>query len=260
MLKETTARDVAERFCVSTRAEDILARWQRQRPLVAQHVLGHVTRTPYATSRAALGEVAGSTEHALGAVRKADVQGVDAIRDWTTSFATTHVLHHALESLAEPFTYQQFREFCRQDAGARVMLWDPAQLMVDGIAARIGAQRARDAMRWRIGNSYYSFMRELVTVVALRQRGLDLAVHPLADALFRVDAWIDQTVVALYIGNAAFRDGTTGRKPDPASLLGPSFRYVSINLPAQHEFGRLHVPSEVALDQAAAQIRKALDG
>lgn len=260
MPEATTAEEVARRFCVSPRASQSLADWQADRPEVAAHVLAHVTRTPYSLTSAVLHDVARATEHALGEVQKSDADAVPSIRDWTSPFAFTHVFHYALETLAAPYTYQRFRQFCRDDARAQAMLWRPAQEAVESAAQRVDQEVARNAMRWRVGLAYYSFMRELVTVVALRERGLDLQVHPLADALFRVDAWSGSTVVALYIGNAAFRDGTAGRKPTPEGLLGDSFQYVSIRLRTQHAFGVLHLPSEGALDQAAREIRTAQDG
>ncbi len=68
-------------------------------------------------------------------------------------------------------------------------------------------------MRWRIGNYYYSFLREIHLLSILRETGLDLLFHPLADALFRVDAWLGDLVLSLYVGNARYRTVTgTGRK------------------------------------------------
>lgn len=168
----------------------------------------------------------------------------------------THVLHYALEKHGRPFTYQEFRYFCESDAAGQQMLWESAMRAITE-AAEHGMALARAWMR-RIGNFYYSFMRELVVRAELRERSVDLEMHPLADALFRVDAWSGRTVVGLYIGNRAFRDGPAGRKPQTVAVLGPSFRYVAINMPRQHAFGRLHVPVTEALDDAAARIRAEL--
>lgn len=257
MLQETTARSVTEHLCVSAGARNRLRAWRQERPEVAEYVLSHVTRVLYTTSVSDLRKVASATEHALGKVKREEGERVWSIRDWNPRFAMTHVLHYALERLGAPFTYQEFRSFCSGDAAARGMLWVPAQAAIGEAAATYGVVLARAAMRWRIGNSYYSFLRELVVRAELRDRGLDLEMHPLADALFRVDAWSGQTVVGLYIGNRAFLDGAGGRKPRTETVLGPSFRYVAINMPTQHAFGRLHVPTADALDEAAANIRAA---
>lgn len=260
MPEATTAQEVTDHFCVSEGAQQELDRWQRERPEVAEHVLRHVTRVPYRTDMADLRGVMQHTEHALGEVKKVDVENIAQVGDWNPRFAMMHVLHYALESIGEPFTYQAFRSFCRDDAHARWMLWEPAQAIIKEVSAITTEQTARDAMRWRIGLSYYSFLRELVVVEGLRERGLNLEVHPLADALFKVDAWIESTVLVLYIGNAAYRDGKAGRKPLTEQLLGPSFHCVPIKMPTQSKFGQLHVPTDVAFDVAASKIRESLGG
>lgn len=254
MPHETTAQSVIERFAVSSAARAALELWIRQRPNVSKHVLAHVTRTPYAIEIADLRRVAESTEHALGNTARRVAESVVPIRDWNPAFAMTHVLHYALETLGAPFTYQDFRAFCRDDSSARQMLWYPAIEAIEEAARTSGASSARAAMRWRIGNAFYSFLRELVALCELRLRHVDLEIHPLADALFRVDAWSGQTAVGLYIGNRTFRDGSAGRKPQPDAMLGPTFDFVTINMPTQHTFGRLHVPAREALDAAASMI------
>lgn len=252
-----SGNDVVEGLAVDARARRALDLWRDERPEVAAVVLPHLTRVPYATTSDELRAVAANTVHALGEVKKHEISGVTEIRDWNPRFAMTHVLHYALEQIGKPFTYQEFRAFTVDNPTARQMLTEPAIEAVRLAAVRHGRERARDAMQWRIGNSYYSFLRELVTAVGIREAGLDLKVHPLADALFRTDAWIGSTVVSLYIGNAAFRDGAAGRKPRPCDLLGDSFSYISLNLPTQHTFGRLHVPDDRALASAVKQIQAA---
>ncbi|WP_143740071.1 hypothetical protein [Micrococcus luteus] len=104
--------------------------------------------------------------------------------------------------------------------------------------------------------AYYSFLRELYVLVQLRDRGVDLKVHPLADALFRVDAWKAGAVVQLFVKNEKYRQGDHGRKPKPAELLGSQFRYSEIVMDRQHVFGQLHVPSQASLDAAAEALHE----
>ncbi|MGR6978378.1 hypothetical protein [Mycobacteroides abscessus] len=255
----TTGEEVIGHLAVSGPARSALDRWKSTRSEVAKHVVRHVSRVPYQTSSRQLQDVVSRTEHPLGGISKREIEGVVSIRDWNPRYAMTHVLHYALEEIGEPFAYEEFREFSARDCRARSMLWEPSQEAVADAARQYGKQRAHDAMQWRIGLSYYSFMRELVTVVGLREIGIDLRIHPLADALFRADAWAGRCVVSLYIGNAVFRDGQSGRKPQAEGLLGNSFRYVSLNLPTQHAFGSLHVPSAEALRDAAQRIRHVVE-
>lgn len=113
-------------------------------------------------------------------------------------------------------------------------------------------------MRWRVGNAYYSFLREVYTIVELRSRGVDLQVHPLADALFRVDCWTDRTAVSLRVGNPKFRAGATqGRKPPAVRILAdlqPPVEFADIELRPASEFGSVHLPAREQLDAMAARL------
>ena len=258
MALQTSAQDVIDRFCLTPAASAELNSWQRDKPEVAEHVLAHVSRVPYGLSSATLAGVMESTRHPLGDIRKTDIKDVTAISDWHPRFAVVHVLHYALESLGGVFTYDQFREFCSGDDKAETMLVGPACEAVADAARSVGAHVARDAMTWRIGLFYYSFLRELFILCKLRERGLPLEMRPLADALFRVDHWAGNTVVGLYVRNQKYRDGECGRKPRTLDLLGTGFNLVSLDMPTQHTYGRVHVPDTDTLDAAASRIKAAL--
>ncbi|WP_410608787.1 hypothetical protein [Amycolatopsis sp. lyj-109] len=73
--------------------------------------------------------------------------------------------------------------------------------MADGVSEKL----ASDALRWRFGNAYYSFLREVHTLVYLRGNGLDVRFHPLADALFRIDSWMDDAVFSIWVASENFR-------------------------------------------------------
>jgi hypothetical protein len=187
------------------------------------------------------------------------VSGVDSIRDWHPDFAFTHVLHLAVEHTGKLPTFDEFRAFCREDSVGRQTLWDPATEMLGRVAAGSGRSLVRDAIRWRIGNAYYSFLREVYVLASLRGSGVPVEVHPLADALFRVDLWVEDVNVSLYIGNAMFRFGTAGRKDRPDDLLGdsePPFRFHGIQLETQDRFGQVHLPSRERIEQSATELVK----
>jgi hypothetical protein len=135
-------------------------------------------------------------------------------------------------------TFQAFADFCAREQGyAR-----------DDVAG---------AVRWRIGLACYSFVREVYTIAVLRCAGLDVRAHPLADALFRVDAWAGRTVLSLYVRNAAFRDGQRGRKPRASQILGgaePPFHYQELSLDNRHEYGCVHLPEAGQIRALAARI------
>ncbi len=137
------------------------------------------------------------------------------------------------------------------------MLGEPAKAKMREVVNSGTPERlVRDAVRWRVGNAYYSFLREIYTVVRLRAMGIDLRVQPLADALFRVDAWVGRKVVSLRVGNKKFRQGeSAGRKTRPEQLLAdvlPRFEFSAIELSPATKVGRVHLPSAEHIHQAAA--------
>jgi hypothetical protein len=261
-VRSTTASDVIDRY--AKRSELASARLQSWRAdptkaAVVPRVESHVVSAMYDVTPDDVISVCERTEHALGEVRKADAMRVEEIRDWHPAFAFTHVFHFAVEETKRLPTYSEFRDYCRDDAFANTALWAPAQEAIDRAATSCGRQIARDAMRWRIGNAYYSFIREAFVLAVLRDSGLDAELHPLADALFRVDLWIANVNVSLFIGNNTFRSETLGRKDRPEHLLSdasPPFGFHSIQLTTQHRFGVVHLPARVEIERRAVELAR----
>lgn len=222
-------------------------------------VLDHTSRVLTSLSSKDIESAATLTEHALGDVRKQVADSVPEVRDWHPNFALTHVFSFIVEHLGQFPTYEQFRD-CAAQPPFDSMLWFPAQEFIRELTAsgRHAPAAIRDAMRWRIGNAYYSFMREAYVVAKLREAGLDARSHPLADALFRVDFWCADVNVDLYVGNLRYRAGASGRKPRSEDLLAdasPPFRPVRIEMPTASRFGVVHLPDPQALNEAEEKIR-----
>ncbi|WP_143022437.1 hypothetical protein [Nonomuraea maritima] len=153
---------------------------------VVPHVMAHVTLAVYTLSPSAVEQVCLTTAHALGQVKRTVAESVKTIVDWHPSFAFTHTLHYAVETLGSLPTWQTFLNFVRTDPQAKAMLWDPVVEHVMAVHQAAGGpslKSAWDSMGWRVGNAYYSFLREIYIVVNLRDAGLDVRMHPLADAL-----------------------------------------------------------------------------
>lgn len=247
-MKQTTSEEVIGTFAVTPQAQNLLRRWQDDpmRPHVPRAVMRHATRVLYELGPADVEAVCKASEHPLGDIRKETAMAVAPVVDWRPDFAFTHVMHMALERLGHLFTFQEFTRFCADDPVGRSALGDPArQIREDACRANYTRAQAAQAVRWRVGLAYYSFARELYTIAVLRATGLDVRAHPLADALFRVDAWVDRTILCLYIRNPRFRDGRAGRKPRAADILSgaePPFRYEELRLATTHVFGCVHLP------------------
>lgn len=259
---QTTSAEVITTFAVTPQAREQLRRWQADpaRQQVPRVVMRHVAHALYRLEPGHIEAACKASEHPLGDIRKDVAMAVQPVVDWRPDFAFTHVMHLALEKLERLPTFQEFTQFCGRDPLGRAALGDPARQIREH-ARQLGyaPAHAAQAVRWRIGLAYYSFARELYTIAVLRAEGLDVRAHPLADALFRVDAWVDRTVLCLYIRNARFRDGRLGRKPRAADILGgarPPFSYAELSLATSHVFGCVHLP-EAGQIRAIAQRMKA---
>jgi hypothetical protein len=256
----TSFKDAADHFTArSAGASDLLSRWEsdaRYRERVVPFVKNFVASALYRSTPEAIEAVCEKTEHALGEVKRRDAESVEEIVNWNPAFALQHTLHYAAETLAAVPTFQDFRAFVSKNDQARAMLLTPSQKVVDE-AARSGASRAiaMDAMKWRVGNAYLAFLKESYMVSVLRASGFDARYHLLADVLFRVDAWVDDKCVSIFVVNPEFRGPQGGRKPAPSLLLGGSrLKHVDLPIPARHVFGTVHLPDREALAQVAKSL------
>lgn len=254
-----TSDEVLTRFGRSPSGRRAFESWKSdpRRAQVAPQVLAHQNTVLANSTSAAIRQVALTTEHALGDTRRADGESLRRIVDWHPNFAMTHVLSFISESLNRVPTYQEFREAARTPE-FRSMLWEPAQRVIAAESEHgPNVRLARAGMRWRIGNSYYSFLREAYVMACLRERGVEVRSHPLADALFHVDFWVGDVNVDLYIGNQKFRQGRSGRKQAAAELLSdaePRFKSVAIEMPTANRFGVVHLPDDASVTSAAQEI------
>ncbi len=260
---ETTSTEVIATFAVTARARALLREWREDpaRPAVSRTVLGHTTRALYELEPLRIEAICRASEHPLGDISRDVAMAVQPVVDWRPDFAFTHVMHLALERIGSLPTFQDFARFCRDDPAGYAALGGPAREIRER-AARQGYPpgQASQAVRWRIGVAYYSFAREIYTIAVLRAAGLDVRAHPLADALFRVDAWAGRTVLSLYIRNPRFRDGARGRKLRTRDILAgarPAFRYQELRLATRHEFGCVHLPGPDQIRAVARQIEAA---
>jgi hypothetical protein len=249
MALATTYGEARDHFCDGhAAAARTLQAWREDasKREVVPHVEQARTAALYALTSEELAGVIARTMHPLGDIKREVRERVPSVRDWHPAFSFQHVLHHSLEATGKVLTYQDFREFCRDDARARQMLLEPAAAITGHAqeADRVTFSEARDALRWRVGLAYYSFLRELFVIISLREAGLDARCHVLADCLFRVDFWVRGDCFELFVTSPQFKGGQAGRKHGPAHYIGPSarLRFHRLELPVQHRHGVAHLP------------------
>jgi hypothetical protein len=125
------------------------------------------------------------------------------------------------------------------------MLQDPAnaerqRLVREGVDPEIAWQ----AVRWSTGIAYYSFLREMYALAALRDAGIAARYHVVPDVLWRVDLWVDDLCLELFVHNAEFKASEdVGRKTTSAAWLGDGpFEFVKLEMAKQAKFGVVHLP------------------
>jgi hypothetical protein len=261
----TTAEDVLSMFKVTRRARVEYETWantDRRKHTVVPHVLAHRTRFLYEVRPEdveRIRDLHDDKEHALGQIQRRAGEAVKDIVNWEPDYAFVHTFHYILESTGHVPTWQEFRWQCFSDLKAKAMLWDPVQELRDKLGPEGWSRdQTYESMRWRVGNYYYSFLRELHVIAVLREQGIDVRFHPLADALFRVDAWWQRTAISLYVGNPKFKmSGAAGRKPLAEEMLGgasPPFNFETIELPPAEQYGIAYLISRANIHQIGERL------
>lgn len=267
MPSRTTASDVVEHFRRTERAHEIYRDWLNYRhEKVVHRVMSHRAEALYRLTPADVDLVCDSTSqwrenHALGRIRRADGESVSEIVKWTSDFAISFVPCHLFEEMGHLPLWPEFRDYCWDyDGDGGEMIGKPLHeaRLACYRTGRYSKKQIDDAVQWRLGNAYYSFVREVDLIVQLRDLGLDAQAHPLADALFRSDLWVGDHVVAVYVANNRWRDGRSGSKPLPSQFLGgaqPEFKFHVARLdPRGAQRGQVYRYSREDIENLAAEI------
>ncbi|MEU7138214.1 hypothetical protein ABZ942_02055 [Nocardia sp. NPDC046473] len=271
MTVQVSGEDVAQLFGSAGKAQGKLQRW-KSRPgceYVADEVLAHVSSAIFDIEPEAIQQL--ETEHPLGVLREEFDSTVRLIRDWRPDFAFAHLFHFCLEDLGRIYSWQEFRDDWCKVPSRRPWLWNPARdiqhqaanylVHRKGLAEDRALVVAHDALQWRIGAFYYSFLREVYALSWLRRQSLPALSHPLADALFRADIWCGNSVVGIYIENPHYRSGPQGRKHPAQYYLEDQrrFSFVDLRMAKPGEFGTVALPTDdemqICADTLRAQLR-----
>lgn len=261
---QTGYADVLARFGRSPGAQRELDRWRNLpgKTPVVEFAQALTTQAAYQLTPEQIEDTCKATRHALEdpdgrRLRRKVAEAVRPAVDWHPNFPIVHTMYWSVEHLGRPPLWDELIALWRGQEPARSMLGIPAASAVgDAVKARHPLADAREAVWWRLGNSYYSMLRELYVLAVLRQAGFPVEYHVLADALFRVDFWLEDTVISLYVANASYRDASGGgRKRNAQSFLGTGqgFRFVDMPRPTLHEYGTVHLPARSDIERFAQE-------
>lgn len=200
------------------------------------------------------------TAHAIGDVRWHE-EGVRRTEKFATPWTLIYLLHGLMARMGTLPRWQDFDRFLR--GAARARYYGPFTEHY-GYATRPESEVAalERGFRYRAGNAYYSFLREVDVITRLRrEHGLPVRYHLLADAHFKIDFWVGHVLVAMFVRNPAYRQGAQGRKERVEHRLDlGAFRALEIEMQmatARHANQPMLVaPEEVA--RTADLIRAAL--
>jgi hypothetical protein len=210
------------------RAAGIYREWEMRADLRAAGVIdfvkGFTHERLYRIDRDELNRVVAQTKHPLRDIwprkRKRDQEAVDLVADADVPWSFMQVFHMYLEAHGLP-TWQAFRSFLAGDGIEYI--WGPykRQLNFDADPEDVEHRSlVSDGTAWRLGNMYYSALREIDILVSLREKGIMANYHVLPDALFAADFWCGNRIASVYIQNPDFKsvDGS-GRKGRPQEIF-----------------------------------------
>lgn len=234
----TTALDVRRLFNVTQETRFHFNGWYSKRKHVVEHVMAHEA---VAIHRVTVDDV----EAACRSAPPPGPADVPEIREWRPDFAFTHVAHHVVEALGRLPGWPEFREFCEADDTARAMLWTPAREVI----AEVGSA-GRAALRNRVITDFLAFLRDVHVLAVLRGHGLDVRVHPLADTVFKVDAWVERLIL----------NPRGGRQRSEELLVHamPPFFFADLGITEHTHVGPVALPVRSQLDRAARRLREVL--
>jgi hypothetical protein len=259
--------DVARFFGRSGNAQRRLNRWKNLPGCgyVAEKVLAHKSMAIFEVAPETIQNMV--TEHPLGDLRETYGNTIEVIRDWRPDFAFSHLFHFCAEDLGRIYSWEEFRDEWSSTPAHRPWLHEPAwevrRLAESYLVTNAGYGRkraetaARNALRWRLGTAYYSFLREVYSLGCLRRLGLPVLSHPLADALFRTDLWCGTTTIEIYIDNPRYRSGNKGRKHHAEDILSDQrrFNFVTLQMAEPSRYGSVELPTTAEINRCAEDIR-----
>lgn len=200
------------------------------------------------------------SSHALGNVQSNEQ--IKFIEDFTTPFAFQHIFHSLVEEIRSVPTWREFRDWV-VIGKAKPCWYDPLReaLVRQHGSEPLPAEKRRAwsrAARWRLGKVYLSNIREIDMLSRLRESGLPVKYHVLADVLMRVDFWVDNIIICTYSPNEFYRSGISGRKKKAEQLFENSetaFRILHLQIEHQGA-GQVWLASQQSMDKMIAEIKR----
>lgn len=230
-----------------SKASSTLDRWigrkskNSQYEAVQNHVFAHDHEVLYGLDYDQVRDICSGPDHKRTQHAIADISFREALPqadDFNVPFALEFMLHYFLETQGALYRWNDFYEWFRSPSRGGPAYYN-LFLKAYGKDGQLSYPLER-ALQLRIGNAYYSFLREVEFFTRIRSKhGIDLKYHMLADVLYRIDFWHENTIINLFVGNSRFRSGNKGRKKRTDQFLEVNnFAVLDVEIESKRVFGR----------------------
>jgi hypothetical protein len=101
------------------------------------------------------------------------------------------------------------------------------------------------ALRWRLGNAYYSFVKETYLLANLRHTyGIDARYHFLLDVEWKADIYAGDVLLEIYIGNNAYKAGNFDGRKMRCRNKNRGCNVLELQSGIDNVFGKVWLPSK----------------
>ncbi|MFZ1125722.1 MAG: hypothetical protein WAN59_11350 [Candidatus Baltobacteraceae bacterium] len=240
-------------------ARKVYDRWESRKDLRDAGVINFVKAFKherlFAITRHEFDDVVKNTTHPLKQItpkNERDLKAIRLVENADVPWSFMQLFHGYVERDGLP-TWQTFRMWIMGEGAP--LLWAPYKEQLGFREAdHATKQLIRDGTAWRLGNAYYSALREIDIIVSLGDAGLPVSYHLLADALFSVDFWRGNRFVSVYIENPQFKSlEGGGRKSRPEDIYRqPQFYCNDFEIQKQQVHGKYWPVAASTVAQIAA--------
>ncbi|MNU30487.1 hypothetical protein D3C71_189870 [compost metagenome] len=253
----------------------VLAAWEKKRSDRYPDVWGAVRKAfeasvqtiLYRLTLAHVRQASEFTEHALGDVTSAEAKlpGNVFAKDTSPAYPVIMLLYDLMERNREIPLWQDVERYLFENQDMCLSYFYKAGgISPPGSIEELWTGGKHRAIRYRIACFYYSFIREIHTIVHLREKhGLDVRCHSLIDTEWKADAICGRVRIELYVVNSEFKKrneetvrlAVEGRKKE-CQEVNPGLPVVVVPMSPTDEWGCVWLFSEEALSKLAADIKE----
>lgn len=210
----------------------------------------------FTISSAEIENVISRSQHALGNIRA--TESLSLIENFTTPFAFQHLFHWYIEYYHSVPTWEEFGHSIIYGEVADCW-YQPLKEFIKIRGVNFTKEQLSRAVKWRLGKVYMSGIRELDLMVRVREAGIPLRYHILADVLLRIDFWHKNVLVCIYFSNPFYKSRAQGRKVAARKLFpvgGSGFKILDVEIP-RCGYGNIWLAQRSSITDLVREIEKA---